>query len=253
MAATLITAYLGEDLAANRPVTPLIATGTIGLFYAKDTAMLSAYLNGVWYTISAAIAGTLPVIVQSKASVAGTQSVVMDGAPTSGNLLIAMCFNPSVDTAGSGWTKGPGEVTTGTDFGVLFTKTAGGGESTTQSPLNSSPGGTGAIVIWELSGAATGVIAATAQAEQTGLNAASPQYPVLTNCLFLAACALVSTSNNINNLYNLTQDQAIKTGTTRQIIAGHSSPATVAMGQLLATFTGAGTPSYKCMVALVSS
>lgn len=48
MASTLITSYLGQGLAAARPATPLIATGTIGWYFATDTGVMSVYANGAW-------------------------------------------------------------------------------------------------------------------------------------------------------------------------------------------------------------
>lgn len=53
MASTLLTAYLGQGLAAARPATPTIATGTIGWYYATDTGVLSYYSNGAWRSLSA--------------------------------------------------------------------------------------------------------------------------------------------------------------------------------------------------------
>lgn len=48
MPSTLLPAYLGQGLAAARPVTPAIATGTIGLYFATDTGAYFIYANGAW-------------------------------------------------------------------------------------------------------------------------------------------------------------------------------------------------------------
>lgn len=48
MTATTITAYLGEGLAANRPATPAIAAGAIGLWYSTDTDTYSIYNGSAW-------------------------------------------------------------------------------------------------------------------------------------------------------------------------------------------------------------
>lgn len=53
MAATVITQYLGQGLAASRPATPSIDAGSIGWYYATDTAALSYYANGTWNSVSA--------------------------------------------------------------------------------------------------------------------------------------------------------------------------------------------------------
>lgn len=253
MTSTILPTYLGQGLAAARPVTPLIASGTMAFYYATDTAVLSAYANGAWQNAGGYNPGTPPVVVQSASSVAGTAGLVMGAAPTNGNLLVAIAINPAVDTAGAGWTKGPGEGTTGTDFAAVFTKTAGAGESTTQSPLNSSPGGTGALVIWELSGAATGIITAKSDNEQSGLAITGHAFPNVINCICLSAAGLVSAANNLVSVFNLTQDQAIKVGTSRQIIAGHSTLLTSPLAQILATVSGSGTPSWNTMTVLISA
>ncbi len=198
--------------------------------------------------------GTPPTVVQSAADVSGGASITLGGAPTNGNLLIAMCFNPTTATAGSGWTQ-VASVSTGTDFGTVFSKVAGASESATQSPLNSSPGGTGAIMIWEIHGQAGSgpVLAAASQAEGAGLVGVGPVFPNLANVLSLSAMALVSASNNINKEYGVTQDQIINSGTVRQIVGGHSTLATAPLAQLFASFTGSGTPGSKGAVVLITA
>jgi hypothetical protein len=49
MASGLITTYLGEGLAADRPTVPDIGTGPIALWYSTDTDELSVYANGGWH------------------------------------------------------------------------------------------------------------------------------------------------------------------------------------------------------------
>lgn len=53
MTSTLITAYVGQGLAASRPATPSIDTGAIAWYYATDTGVLSYYANSAWHTQSA--------------------------------------------------------------------------------------------------------------------------------------------------------------------------------------------------------
>lgn len=48
MASTLITSYVGSGLAAARPATPVLATGTFGYYYATDTGVMTFYANGAW-------------------------------------------------------------------------------------------------------------------------------------------------------------------------------------------------------------
>lgn len=249
MTSTLITAYLGQGLAAARPATPAVAPGTIAYWYATDTGVLSIYANGAWSNVGIGAAGAPPTIVQSKMAVANSASITLNSAPINGNLLVAMTFNPTTGTVGTGWTSQAGN-STGTDFGLVATKVAGAGESATQSPINVA--GNGLIMMWELSGQAVSnfVIGAALQVMQAGLVTAAPQLPNLKDCLCLGCVDLVSTSNSINALFNMTQDQIINTGTTRQGVAGHSDAST-AIGSPVATFTGAGTPGNKCGIILI--
>lgn len=53
MASTLITAYLGQGLAAARPAAPAIAAGSIGWYYATDTGAVSYYAGAAWHAVSA--------------------------------------------------------------------------------------------------------------------------------------------------------------------------------------------------------
>ena len=53
--ATLIANYQGEGLAAARPATPNIDTGAYATYYAMDTKVFSAYVNGAWQTIGSGI------------------------------------------------------------------------------------------------------------------------------------------------------------------------------------------------------
>lgn len=57
MTTTLIASYVGQGLAAARPGTPALDTGAIGYYYATDTAVWSAYLNGSW--VDANFPGTI--------------------------------------------------------------------------------------------------------------------------------------------------------------------------------------------------
>lgn len=72
MSSTLITAYLGQGLAAARPATPAVAAGTYGTYFATDTRVWSAYFNSAWQTIGAGIdlfapplASTFPTIINA--------------------------------------------------------------------------------------------------------------------------------------------------------------------------------------------
>lgn len=250
MTSTLITAYLGQGLAAARPVTPVLATGTIGYYYATDTGTLTVYAGGAWRSVGSP-AGTPPTIVQSAHQNSGGSSVTMSGAPTNGNLLIAMSFNPGSNTAGAGWTQILNDGS-GTDFGNIFTKTAGAGESTTQSPLSGADATSCCIIIWELSGAATGVLFTTSSGgEQTSKKAGFvPGLPLFTNTIFLGAIGMVSTSFNNTTQFAAISDAKDTSGTHRQLSAGHATLANSSIGAIAQAFSGAA--DYKsagCVVA----
>lgn len=250
MTNTLIAAYLGFGLAAARPATPSIDAGAIAFYYATDTATLTVYANGAWQSSGGYAPGSPPTIVQTGHNQNGNDSITLGSAPVNGNLLVAMWFNPSVSTAGSGWTI-QASNSSGTDFGVIATKVAGASESTTQQPMvsTSSPG---AMIIWELHGQnATPILASVTQIEQTGTSNSSTALPNVSGAIFLGACALVSTSFNNSKLLNVTQDVLDVTGATRQLAAGHSTLATAPLGQILVNFTGSG--SSKALGILITS
>ena len=196
-------------------------------------------------TIAALAApGTPPVIVQSKASVTGTQSITLDSAPTEGNLLVAMWWNPSVGTDGAGWTR-VAATDTGIDFAHIVTKVAGAGESATQSPINSSPGGTGGIIMWELTGQAVSapVAAATMGFASGTLQFQGPALPGVTDMIALHGSGGDNTYTSVSNAI---QDQLVNSG-GRKVYAGHS---TFPVGAQIFGVVG-GTNQLKCGVVLI--
>lgn len=213
------------------------------------------FLNGIGtYTTppgSSLSPGTPPVIVQSAIAVAASASITLGAAPTNGNLLVAIFFDPTTQAAGAGWAIRANN-STGTDFGVVLTKTAGAGESATQTPMGGVPT-TGLIAMWELSGqAVNNFIFGAVSAGAGALQSSAPFGPTITNCLTLMALALVSTSNNILTVANITQDQIINTGVSRQGVMGHSD-ASRPLGMPFVTFSGAGTPNSKCGVIVITA
>lgn len=128
-----------------------------------------------------------------------------------------MTFNPAIHVAGAGWTY-IFEDGGGLDYGCLFTKVAGEGESSTQYPLTSAPG-TGAMVIWEISGQnALPLVAYVSQMEQSGSRALGPQLPQIVDILSLTG---VGTTENIVSSFNNIQDVVSNTG-TRKVYGGHA-------------------------------
>jgi hypothetical protein len=252
MTSTKITDWLAEGTHANRPATPPVGTGGLSFYYETDTASLFVYnvAGSAWVAVGGgSSAGTVPTIVQSKVDTSGLASVTLGVAPTNGNLLVAFTSNPAVNAAGAGWTQKDTNGS-GTDFGGWYTKVAGVGESTTQSPLNASPGGTGGIAMWELNGqSGTPYVMGNVTSEiSAALSAQSAAFPNITNMIALGACALVS-GVTFSNSYNMAQDQLDNTG-NRHMLAMHSTLATGALAELVATFSGTG--SYKAGICLIT-
>lgn len=251
MTNTLIASYLGFGLAANRPASPSVDAGAIAFYYATDTTTLSQWTGSAWAMVGGGyVAGSAPTVVQSANNVNGGQGVTLGAAPTNGNLLVAMTFNPSVVSAGTGWTL-IANNSTGTDTGAIFTKTAGAGESTTQNPLNSAPG-TGTMVVWEINGQnGTPLVYWSTEAEQSNPYAPSVVIgPLDQKLLFLGAISLISSSQNFVNMYGVVQDQFVKTGSSRQIAAGHASLKNFPIAQIAATISG--TANFKATGLIIT-
>ena len=48
MTTTLITNYLGAGLAASRPAAPVLPAGTLGVYIATDTGVVSVWNGAAW-------------------------------------------------------------------------------------------------------------------------------------------------------------------------------------------------------------
>ena len=256
MSSTLITGYLSEGIASARPATPSITSGAIAFYYATDTSVLSVWNGSSWGSVGGGYSpGTAPTVVQSQSQVTGNEGLTLGTAPISGNLLVAMSWNVPSPSTGSGWTELL-QNGSGTDYGTIYYKVAGSSESATQNPLsaNETPG---CMVMWEINGqnatVATALLQSIAEAEQTSATLAfSPvMLPLAPNLLFLGGIGLVSSAGNFETVYNVTVDQAVKTGSTRQIVAGHATLATAPTAQIAASISASS--SYKAMGLLISS
>jgi hypothetical protein len=249
-ATSSILDFFGQGTHAARPTVASLnlPANCTAIYVETDTGGVFAVVSGGWVQINP-IAGTPPTIVQSGIDNNGTASITLGSPPVNGNMLVAMTFNPSTPSPGTGWTAKDGN-STGTDYGQIFTKTAGAGESATQSPLGSSPGGTGLICMWELHGqnGSTPYVAGASQAEVSAPNNVSPQFPGLANVIALAACGVV-TSDTVSSMLNMTQDQIVNTGNRRGVM-GHSLGST-AIAQMLTLLASSG--SSKSAIALITS
>jgi hypothetical protein len=132
----------------------------------------------------------------------------MGSAPTNGNLLVAFSFDTGGNpAAASGWTLlalgGSGAL----DAAILY-KTAGAGESTSQTPQTGGSGNSSQI-IWEVHGAAVPSSVAfsfyravgSADGGTGGPGGVVPSVPVVANKLALMALGGVTPGTAINSVY----------------------------------------------------
>lgn len=62
----LITNYLGAGLAASRPASPSITTGSLATYYATDTGVTSVYDGSTWHTVGGGGGLTTPFTPQGR-------------------------------------------------------------------------------------------------------------------------------------------------------------------------------------------
>lgn len=244
-----------SDLSTSDITTNNVSTTKHG-FAPKAPNDATKYLNGTGgYSVPSGTgtsynAGTPPVFVQVAFSVGGGNSATFGVAPTNGNLLVAHCYNPASQTPAAGWTYQTSN-TSGTDFGVILTKVAGAGESTTQTPL-SGVGATGGMVIWEVSGqAAAFFVNGQLQNNLVGPWNVPVLLPNLKDCIALVSIGVVS-PQTIVSVRNLgTQDVLDNTG-TRKLAAGHSDLTNIPVAGIMAVFNSTGT-GYKGATCLITA
>jgi hypothetical protein len=192
--------------------------------------------------------GTPPTVVQFGGDTTGSGSVTLGTAPVNGNLLVAMSFNPTSDATGTGWTKQV-DNTGGTDYGIIFTKVAGAGESTTQTP-GAVLSGTGAIAMWELHGQAVAFfVGGASQNEATGQPNNTPVLlPNIKNCIGLSAVGVVPPQTILAALGAGTVDALLNTN-NRYLAAGHGNLADTTMcGLLLTLSAAASSKGCSCLI-----
>lgn len=186
--------------------------------------------------------GTPPTIVQIAHDNSGA-APIFAVAPTNGNLLVGMNFNPSSGSPGSGWTQQAFD-SGGTDYGFICTKVCGPSESTTQNPVAGTPG-TGFTVIWEIAGASAYLIGAT-QTEHGGISNLPIFFPNSINCLGLWACgATPGGSQLIGNAGTVDVNAAA----TRLAAAGHGNLGDVpTAGGVVGYSTSCNSKSATCLI-----
>lgn len=226
------TTFLRSD---GAPAVQKATTGQFGLVKPDGSTITVA--GGVISSTAGGYApGVLPTLVQSGGVNTGGNSVTLGSAPVQNNLLLAMGFNPSSPSPGSGWTV-VAEFDTGSDYGVILTKVAGASESSTQSPLT-GVSSTGALVIWEIHSSVhttPSFLLGQTQAEQTSQDGNTPiLFPNIANGMGFSACAALS--NPIVNVVNVgVQDVFLNSG-TRPFVAGHTDLAHTPMAGVITTY-----------------
>lgn len=239
-----------KDTAVNGVATTFMASDSAPAIQKATSSLFGIVkVDGTTITASGGVisstglsAGTPPTIVQSGISTAASASITLSSAPVNGNLLVAICFNPTNNTAGTGWTFQDNDQS-GTDFCSIFTKVAGAGESATQTPIGSAP--TAALIcMWELNGQAVSnfVLNAYAEAQDaragSRLTSRSRALAVPSNAIFLGAVGIAGTGQTITKTSNVTVDQTANAGTTRNGVMGHST-GTTPVGQIMVAFSAA--------------
>lgn len=80
MASGRLVDYLGRGLAAARPAAPVLHTGTLGLYYATDTGVLSLWDGSAWDTLAGGdVVGPASVTDSHLAQFDGTTGELLKG------------------------------------------------------------------------------------------------------------------------------------------------------------------------------
>lgn len=190
--------------------------------------------------------GTPPTVIQTAWDNSGG-AATFAAAPLAGNLLVAMCFNPSNNAPATGWTVQTDDVS-GTDYGLIVTKLCGAGESVTQNPITSAPG-TGFLVIWEITGqSATPFIGGNSETEHTGAANAPVLLPNAKDCLGLWAMG-ATTGGAIIDIANGMNVDVRDSTSTRLAAAGHGDLADAPMcGALIAFSASVNSKGAACLI-----
>lgn len=191
---------------------------------------------------------TPPAIVQEKAACGTIAGVTMTTAPTAGNLLIALVGAPAfLPSPGAGWTQ-IAVNTSGLDWGLLYYKIAGVGESATQNPMAATQSHA-MVAIYELSTA--NVLFLTLPALYGIPNDQSSPVPITNpmpaNAGDLVLVAFEGTTFGAPTFSVGTVDDTQGDG-TRSISCGHYAPTPAAMVAITATFGGSGVSKAMSIV-----
>lgn len=153
----LITDYCARGLDAAKPGSPNIGAGETGFYWATDTLKLYGWTGAAWAQVNTGTGGPSIVQVASMAGASHAPGVVLAGAPTAGNLLVAFASDqataPSINTA-AGWSS-LGTASAAQDGYGIAIRLAQGGDSATQIPFNDTHQGT--ATVYEVNNASGGL------------------------------------------------------------------------------------------------
>lgn len=236
MTNTLIAAYLGSGLAAARPATPAVDTGAAGYYYATDTGALSVYAASAWNAVIPPAPTIKQTAVAAGASITGA---TFGGAPTSGNLLVAI-VGGGIPSPGAGWSLDSRGDNGGSTESRVFYKIAGASESATQNPA--SAGGNYGIAIFELSANATP--AGPVYASSTGITTLSVVIPAFKTTGLLIGAAFSDGSTNLpSGITGATGGSTANTSRSVQAFS-NAAPAQAVAGDTV-TATWASSSNYR--------
>lgn len=227
-----ITDYLGVGAHSARPGAPNVPAGGTAVYYETDTANTFAWDGSAWQQINGGGGGggSTPVLVQHGAAM-NSDSVTLGSAPTSGNLLFAMCSANSPPGAGSGW-----EIvfTDGGGNNQMYAKVAGASESATQTPCGSTPAG--ALSIFEINGGTPGPICSV---RGGGGSTAVPIYVHKTTDLIVGAFLNAGSTDILTSVTGATVgDTVIDVGSGRSANNFFKSSPSVGVDNLVLNWSG---------------
>jgi hypothetical protein len=193
-----------------------------------------------------------PVIVQSKIAIGSTSAVVLDTAPTVGNLLIALVTHYQSGTQVTvGWTQ-ISNISNADDFQAVYVRRVIPGDGTAHNPTNEGSGSN--ITLFEVANATITGVEPTYSLQVNSAAFSVSNAAAANNTLFLG---MISTTGN-NTLPAITGDLA--TIATLQGTSAQGSPRGITslsgnanknVGVTATATWAAGLAHYGCIVAVL--
>lgn len=182
MASGLLIDYLGSGVIGDRPTTPTLFTGSLGLWYATDTDTLSAWDGSAWEDVgggggSGDVVGPASSVADRIAAFDGTTGkLIKDGGQTIAQ-VIAAARTPNVQTVTSSATVTP---TFSNDEVVITAQAAG---LTLANPSGTAVDGWGIVIRIKDDGTARSIAYGT---QYRAIGVTLPTTTVIGKVLYLA-------------------------------------------------------------------